>query len=314
MSLEIASGELGRLERLKAPPAILYHYTKPAGLRGILRSEDVVFRASNIFYLNDASEFLASLVIIQELLKNFLLDPAAYVDGKVAIDKDDRFFVECARSDLKTLGELPSGNQFFVACFSSSKDDLGQWRAYGRGEGGLAIGLNGQSLREEVGRIGGFLLPVIYYGGSTRAQRYVDAVNRSIIDITLDAAATYKVAVEAVIGGSQKNRVYKTAFLNWFESVGLLMCVIKNPGFVVEKEWRIIVRRELIDVDFLDTSYFLKPYCEIHLNKDQLVREVGIGPGRLKALSRSSAESYLYKCGYDPMFWISNIPYRVMEG
>ncbi|MFO1118980.1 MAG: hypothetical protein U1E38_02220 [Rhodospirillales bacterium] len=148
MSLEIAYAELERLESRYTPPAVLYHYTKATGFRGILETDAMIFHATNIFYLNDASEFFVSMSLIRDFLEKSLFDPR--------FDGDDKLFILYAKDDLQNIIGLPTGMQFFVSCFSSAKDDLGQWRAYGRGEGGIAIGLSGAQLREEAHAEAGF--------------------------------------------------------------------------------------------------------------------------------------------------------------
>jgi len=50
------------------PPAKLYHYTSTEGLLGILRNRQLW--ASNVLYLNDATELVDSVRIIRSLLED----------------------------------------------------------------------------------------------------------------------------------------------------------------------------------------------------------------------------------------------------
>ncbi|MFO1118981.1 MAG: hypothetical protein U1E38_02225 [Rhodospirillales bacterium] len=130
------------------------------------------------------------------------------------------------------------------------------------------------------------------------ARDNVKEINSILDAILKDAIKAYKTELAGAFRKPDKDRAYRRAFANWFEAIGFVMCIIKNPGFKNEKEWRIIVTRQLIDVDFIATNYFLRPYVKLVMKKDNLVTEVGIGPGRVKALSCSSAEAYLRRIGY----------------
>jgi hypothetical protein len=104
----------------------LYQYTSAAGLQGILESETMWF--TDYRHLNDPSEVRHGMERAHEVFE------AAQegADGRAGL------FLRCA-ADLFSRDNLATLD-FFVACFSSARDDLGQWRAYGDNGRGVAIG------------------------------------------------------------------------------------------------------------------------------------------------------------------------------
>jgi hypothetical protein len=104
----------------------LYQYTTAAGLQGILESESMWF--TDYRHLNDPSEVRHGMARAHEVFQ------AAQegADGRAGL------FLRCA-ADLFSHDNVATFD-FFIACFSSARDDLGQWRAYGDNGRGFAIG------------------------------------------------------------------------------------------------------------------------------------------------------------------------------
>ncbi len=117
----------------KKPPPVLYHYTKDAGLAGIIESGQLHF--SDIFALNDLSELRHGLFIAIELLKSRTI---------AARPEIDTFASMFERFDLDA--GIEAAGHFFICCFSGDGDDLGQWRAYADNGQGFALGFDTSSL------------------------------------------------------------------------------------------------------------------------------------------------------------------------
>ena len=113
------------------PPPILYHYTTPAGLLGIIDKREIW--ASHTQYLNDQREFQHAVSIIEEEIASMKKTPQH--------DKHQDLLDEMA-SVLKDSGSM----NVCVCSFSEKGDVLSQWRAYGGGSG-FSIGLSGPFLR-----------------------------------------------------------------------------------------------------------------------------------------------------------------------
>jgi len=103
----------------------LFHYTTAEGLIGIVEHHELW--GSNIFYMNDRSEFFQGLRVITD-----------YLESKEVSKRHGTTAHELAEL-LKNLGQHPVGGTFFVCSFSEDPDELGQWRAY-CSHGGYAIG------------------------------------------------------------------------------------------------------------------------------------------------------------------------------
>ena len=113
------------------PPPILYHYTTPAGLLGIIDKREIW--ASHTQYLNDQREFQHAVSIIEEEIASMKKTPQH--------DKHQDLLDQMA-SVLKDSGSM----NVCVCSFSEKGDVLSQWRAYGGGSG-FSIGLSGPFLR-----------------------------------------------------------------------------------------------------------------------------------------------------------------------
>lgn len=115
-----------------AVPGVLYHYTDGSGMLGIVESGRI--RLTDIFGMNDPSEirhgFERASLVLEEDAK--LGHPAAAVFAQRFREVMDNLIVQMA--------------PFFVACFSRSGDDLGQWRAYAANGNGFALGFDGVTL------------------------------------------------------------------------------------------------------------------------------------------------------------------------
>jgi hypothetical protein len=104
----------------------LYHYTNDQGLLGILRNGSIWL--TDGFKLNDPSEFKHGLFIASKILaergrngpeelKTFAMNFNLFLSG----------------------GGVESVTRAFVACFSATDDDLGQWRSYADNGRGFAL-------------------------------------------------------------------------------------------------------------------------------------------------------------------------------
>src|SRR6266516_395860 len=154
----------------KRPPATIYHYTDDRGLKGILESGKLWF--TDIFDLNDPSELRHGLSIAIETLRE---------EAEKSGDADSkRFAAQFARFDVE--GGIEEAGYFFVCCFSGTRDELGQWRAYGDNGCGFAIGFDTRSLEEPFTRTAG--APIENH--MTFPLTYSDAVLRGLQKQLLD--------------------------------------------------------------------------------------------------------------------------------
>jgi hypothetical protein len=114
---------------LAGAPPIIYHYTDDAGLRGILETGHVWL--TNIFNLNDPSELRHGICHALNILKGMVANGPP----------ESKEFAEGLAAFFRQVGIEESGH-YFICSFSSCRDDLGQWRAYGDDGRGYALGFD----------------------------------------------------------------------------------------------------------------------------------------------------------------------------
>jgi hypothetical protein len=133
---------------LSAPvpaPSVLYHYTSPAGLKGILETSSLW--ATDADFLNDAQE----LQFGRPQLCDALLTQAEslYPGDRTPDGSAEWSRAAVMRSAVDHLRRVDAisraqAEQAYVACFCDHDDLLSQWRDYGI-SGGYAIGFRSES-------------------------------------------------------------------------------------------------------------------------------------------------------------------------
>jgi hypothetical protein len=118
-------------------PPIIYHYTNDVGLRGILETGKVWL--TDIFNLNDPSELSHGFSHVVKILNS------RAVDGP----PPSKLFSQQIEAFL-TQGGIQAAAHYFVCSFSSTGDDLGQWRAYADNGQGYALGFDAKELVDEI--------------------------------------------------------------------------------------------------------------------------------------------------------------------
>lgn len=143
---------------------LVYHYTTPEGLKGII--EGRCLWATNVNYLNDVSEYRHGVDIIREEIKKYEIDP-----GKLrAADIEPTVVARWVAKGIiignvqQRLREADYGLWTFVTSFFDSPaaparavthdagDVLEQWRAYSRDAAGFSIGFDKSALEEHLSR------------------------------------------------------------------------------------------------------------------------------------------------------------------
>lgn len=191
--------------RLKYSPqagAEVFHYCHATGLNGIVSKK--CLWASDIFSLNDASEVDYAMRLVCEEIED--VDPLKPIAEKIR------------NGALMTVYKKW---QSHVCCFSADNDSLSQWRAYGAGGYGFAIGLDLKLLHEYAASNGWMLTPIQYSDAQQRA--WANEFSREAADLlcTFEAKLQLNLLFEIVY-----------ALLS-------LMGSIKNPAFEDEQEWRL---------------------------------------------------------------------------
>lgn len=128
-------GAFAETVALQKPRRRIYHYTNDAGLRGILESGNLWF--TDICSLNDPSELNHGFnVAFRELSRAAAGGP-----------RESQEFSRILRSETEARG-VQSAVLCFACCFSSHRDDLGQWRAYADNGRGFALEFDAAALKD----------------------------------------------------------------------------------------------------------------------------------------------------------------------
>lgn len=266
---------------------LIYHYTTPAGLTGILGHEQrpsAQLWATSAIFLNDAQELVfgaqeAAAAIATELE---IIPPDSDPGWIRPALTGQKYTLDIYSTEADRLPQLLRASPY-VACFSTEGDDLAQWRGYGAGGAGYSIGFRRDVLAQHVATerltstdrelIGTQLTPVLY--GDDARQHLIVATQRLVRRLRDRAPA----------GDSGVHDHFR--FLDTY-APELPRC--KHAAFSGEREWRIIAGHGR-DEHFRGTHLGPTPYIALELPLEA-VATITIGPGPNKTI-RAAAAAYL---------------------
>ena len=169
-----------------APDTILWHYTTGSTLISIFESMSLY--STQLSCLNDSTELRYASRHFQQALRS---KREAITSSGLAAD-----LLDGALEYFKEDPDFPfqAGVFHFVTCFSEDRDDSGQWRGYGTGENGYAIGFRAQDL---VGVRDAIVIRVNYDSDlhERLARRIVDAMVTFFEEAMTEYAPTDPVAL-----------------------------------------------------------------------------------------------------------------------
>lgn len=270
--------ELARLIS-EHPAEIVYHYTDVAGLIGLITSGCVW--ATHVGKLNDASENRHGYeVVVNHVRAN--------------LPKSSKPLIERALSTLHSVDT-------YVACYSTQRDLLSQWRNYSGARVGYSLGFETRQMATLDDRMP-LLEQVIYR----------DDIAKSVIDCLLGKVEKYFVCrsfgeVE-VYGISGMVR----AVLN------IIACILKHRKFEEEREYRQIYQpgntKLVLNTEFRQGQFGLTPYVKIEfLERNRLpLRTVTVGPCQDPEAESNALKILLSRYGYENVQVLaSEIPLRM---
>lgn len=275
-------------------PAILYHYTPPPGILGILTSRSVW--ATKVQFLNDAKEFNEAVGVAGWYFDN---------KKKLAASEELRTICDLLRDALERVEQI----NVFVFSMSERQDVLSQWRAYCP-RGGFAVGINVSELAEVAARHDFHLARCAY---DSQEHRRLLA---PIIDNAF-AAAERELAERPGPLEEVRERIIGP-FLNAFVNVAPL---IKNSAFEEEKEWRLISVPKASNspqIKYRATPSLIVPYYDLPLLRPDgtMVKceNIVMGPTSHRTLMMQAISGLVSR---DGVRWggieYSQIPYRVLD-
>ncbi|MED7789453.1 hypothetical protein [Francisella sp. 19X1-34] len=109
----------------------LYHYTDLTAFKSILENKSLWM--SNPKYLNDSEEFIEGKNKVIKFIE-------CYISRNKKISPN---FIEILEEvKIKIAEDNCFDKEFFISSFSTIKDDLSQWRAYGKDREGICLELD----------------------------------------------------------------------------------------------------------------------------------------------------------------------------
>jgi hypothetical protein len=208
--------------------------------------------------------------------------------------------VLCEMEDQLSATTPENAWPYFITCFSAKENDLNQWRAYGRGEGGFAIGFASAKLIPKQSLT--YLAPAIYDEGLK--SMLVDEFVRWIIQ---------EYPKRASLSAAAQRNEHRKNWVEWLLYIAAVAApIMKNPSFAEEEEWRLVSPSEDRSLMcFLPKLTGLVPYIEFSYEKLP-IRILWSGPGRMTRQSLQAGRALLEKHSYpDVNLKSSDIPYRV---
>lgn len=304
-------------------PSVVHHYTTTSGLLGIVSSGKL--RATNIEFLNDTKELQHAIDLFHDEAKKLAAMTAAGYE----------------QAWLTHVAEKLAENRYglrpvtFVTCFSSEADELGQWRAYGKGDGGVSIGFLSEKLIQRIGKYGGILVPAVYSEAEQRA-----------FCAELLAWGASICPVRCARQDLAESKEYVSIWNNYLsQRLEIVATMFKHPSFSSESEWRIVYPdQKLSDFSYVAKNNHLSMCIDFDLSAAEdldekhraWMSEVGLqgdvrlidgtmgfrtlpavalwsGPGAMKWETYRAAENLLWSRGYfNVNFGATRSPFRAV--
>jgi hypothetical protein len=246
---------------------ILYHYTNPDGLIGILSHGRL--RATSIRHFDDKSELLYAERIYEQVLDEIKeqfplsslqsrLAEACHIEPDPALPRAGPLSPRSGKRSTWINKVL----DMYVACFSTGNDILNQWEKYARRGAGFAIGFDRRELEK--------VIQPPKNGGIAAAEnvcenihwvevRYsVNTQKRELRDIFDQCCSA--MSATAPPSGTDINSCADEIV----NALALHANLFKDPYFAPEKEWRIIIETlpGRSDLCFRSSADKVIPYIE----------------------------------------------------
>lgn len=249
-------------------PPLLFHYTGPPGLIGILQSKSLW--ATNAGYLNDTKELRHAIDYIKNTIENRLRRNSDTDQVRALLERM-----------LEIEGAAP---QVYVASLTEERDLLSQWRAYCPPGGGYAVGFPSHQLQALAIAQDFLLVPCVY--DHQRQSR----IAAEIIQVQINR---FCAALEA---GHPLEEVKQQIHERFIEDTVRYGPILKHRSFAEEKEWRLIspvIQLGHPKIRYRSGLNSIIPYVEFNLIDEAhpSLIEVGVPPESLTVVVGPSADT-----------------------
>lgn len=262
----------------RKPEQPLYHYTTQKGLLGIVKSREMW--VTHTQYLNDRREFVHAVDLARTEIKRLLETSSTDSARKESLQRMEQ-----------ALNWSPESINVCVCSFSENRDSLSQWRAYGAGTSGFAIGFPADLLIAATARKNWYLARCIY--DPQRQREIIQNLVEEVLEENL--SGDYGFTPE----DDDELEIVRARGGNLLADLNRYAPILKDESFSEEREWRIISRPLMSsskDFCFREGQSLLIPYSRFPLSYNDLafrLTQVVIGPTRDQERSKSSVTSFL---------------------
>ncbi len=264
-------------------PKILYHYCTSDVFEKIITEKS--FKFSDIKGTNDYSENLTKYM-------SWLIE-SKHIFSSTNVEIREKIIKE-----IKALNHYKL-NQYFIACFSSVRDDLGLWRtSYGDNGKGICIGFNPEFFTKN-----SYRLNPLSSLGWTKIE-YDIAEQKKIINNEINRLEGYE---------SKYNEETEMIIAEIADNLKDLSLCIKHRAFNIENEWRLIcnvIDNKIIDDRFSKPNFEGRGYAFYSLKNEGLnpIKEILIGVN--SPFNEQQVQKKLKNNGFnDVKIKTSKIPY-----
>ena len=328
-----AGAEESQVPKVSEAHPHLYHYTTGAGLHGIVESR--ALWATNVFFLNDSSEYVGFVERrLPLLIEQGIRAQVVASWGGRAPDPTREFEValgaEVARLQ-QVFGDFLAkiGTHYIASFCSASTPDatadglLSQWRAYGP-DGGYALVFDTAAMES---LLADEMRDYLYHFAIWGDIEYYDGLDeqKAALPETVSNERIVRDAFSRLHERGAAPAVLEPAL----EPLLRLACTHKHHGFREEQEVRIVVvppgrpdevetwdkHRPVRPLRFVNRGGTLVPHIELFARDDRLaaaqlpIRRVIVGPHRDQRRRVRAVELLLAANGVEAAVTASGIPY-----
>lgn len=277
-------------------PRVLFHYTGVGSLLGMARTKCVW--ASNVYYLNDSREVLHACEVLRGRIC-LLIDQSSDVI-EVEFLRQLRLWIESFKQNHYNI---------FVFSLSEQESLLSQWRSYTPHGKGVSLGFSPEIIKLLADGSSCVLAKCIYQ--AHEHEELAQSLIEKIIETFRKNLTTWEVDVSCD-HSSQKYfhflEKYRRDFLR-------ALCIIKNPAFSEEQEWRLIsdyfCRHTDSAIFYREGASMLVPSIELAFPEvNPIFERVCLGPSEHQNLSMSVLAQFLSSKRLANHVINTGVPYR----
>lgn len=323
---------------IKEGNGIVYHYTSLDTLLKIfdgIKDGQLIFHGSDIFSMNDPSEFILGFKQLWSLLpqienefyKNIKGTPQSYnisepfLDNKFRLsnmwnrwDGNKKSWLKAYVESMHRLYESP-----FVVSFSCHEDFLPMWSTYGDQGHGVAIGIDIQAYYEKkILKDGTTMLDFTSYDNKELHSILVTydklSINHPLAILTKLYIGNYLRSIREIDVDDEK--LFQLQMRTLDSITKLASAMIKNDAYRYEEESRLIsYRKDMNDVRFkVSSKKNIIPFIHIGIPVSKL-KKIVIGPCCDYLSVMNAIKVRLEQKGIslkDDDFLKSTVPYRLV--